>query len=493
MKNRIRYLILLMALLCGATAWAQDDFDPEDPTEPGQINPAYRLTLVAYPEEAASSLSGGGKYVPGTSVGLGASPSSGWKFVKWTDKDGVTVTSPYTKQVGAETLTAHFEFDPDSPSEPGEIAQNVRYWLTLAAEEGGSVSGGGRYLAGTTNTVYASANAQFEFVGWYDSEGGTLLSPENSYTVTMPLGGLTLLAKFRYNPPSPDEPAEIKAPHRVILTAEEGGYVSASSYRLAEGETTTIRANVNSGYLWDGWYQNGSLYNSEQEFTYTMGDANVEFEARFIYNPDSPDEPAKIEAKPYAFHLMNVIGKPGDTVKFPVYLTLGQAAKNISFQLTFPTELVPDLSSVAMTTEAASYSVSCEPGAEAAEGQKAYVFTLTGGELGEGDVPLLTFDITIPATQETGKGYPIYINQVRVCDAGDNPLAASCRNGRVSVYKLGDTNGDDKVNAADVMNIVLKSLEKETEVFIEEVSDFNNDGKFSATDVLGIVNIVLEK
>ena len=103
--KRIRYLSLLLMLLCSITTWAQE-FNPVSPAEPDQIPRYYKLTLVADPTEAASSLKGGGKYQAGTSVTLKTTAASGWKFVNWTDKDGNVVVSPYTTKAAAETLTA---------------------------------------------------------------------------------------------------------------------------------------------------------------------------------------------------------------------------------------------------------------------------------------------------------------------------------------------------------------------------------------------------
>ena len=484
---------MLLVLLCSSTAWAQDDpFNPTNPDEPGPIVEKYKLTLVAEPADAASSLTGGGKYVAGTSVTLKTTTTAGWKFVNWTDEDGQTVSSPYTTKARRETLTAHFEFDPDSPTEPGEIAENVRYWLTLAVEEGGTASGGGRYYVGSQNTVTATANAQYEFVGWYDSEGETCLTTNKSYIATMVKGGMTLLAKFKYVPDSPDEPGEIQARHKVILNVEEGGTVSANPSRVVEGETTTIHAQANSGYDWVGWYHNGVLYTESEDFIYTMGDSNVEFEARFTFNPNNPNEPSTPQAKQYAFYLMNIIGKPGDTVHFPVYLTTQATAKDMDFQLTFPTELVPTNVAAPILADAASaYTVTCTDGTGAEEGQTAYVYTLTGGELAEGNVALLTFDITIPASQETGKGYPIYINQITVNNAEDEPQAASARHGRVSVYKNGDVNGDNIISVGDYIGIANKILGIEQVLFIDEVGDVNNMGGITVSDYIGVANIIL--
>ena len=479
-------------LFCGMAAWAQNDgFDPASPPDPGLIPENFRLTLVAEPAEAASSLTGGGKYTVGTSVTLKSTANTGWKFVNWTDESGETVTSTYIKKRGSETLTAHFEYDPSAPSDPGEIAKDVKYWLTLAVEEGGSASGGGRYKIGETKTVTASANDKYEFVGWFDSEGETLLTTNKSYQVTMVEGGIALLAKFMYNPDCPVDPGEIKEPHKVILNAEEGGTVSANPSRLTAGETTTIRATANTGYDFDGWYRNGVLYTSSEQFTYTMGNENAEFEARFTFNPNDPRDPTTPEAKKYAFYLMNIIGKPGSTVKFPVYLTTQAIAKGMDFQLTFPSELVPqNVTAPALADEASGYTVTCTDGSDADEGETAYVFTLTGGELPVGNVALLTFDIAIPDNQETGKGYPVYINQITVNNEEDVPKAAAAKHGRVSVYKLGDSNGDNKVDIKDKINAISKLLGDTPEVFIEEVGDVNGDKEITVTDATMVDELI---
>lgn len=108
-----------------------------------------------------------------------------------------------------------------------------------------------------------------------------------------------------------------------------------------------------------------------------------------------------------------------------------------------------------------------------------------------GHTSLLTFTVPIASTMETGKGYPVTINQISMTNADGTTQTAGTRNGRVSVYKLGDTNGDNLVNAVDVLNIATVALDKETEVFIGEVSDINDDGVYNAVDVLGVASIAL--
>lgn len=67
-----------------------------------------------------------------------------------------------------------------------------KYTLTISADTGGSVSGGGTYDYGSSVTLKAIANAGYEFVQW--SDGNT--SPSRNVTVT---GDATYTAQFRIN------------------------------------------------------------------------------------------------------------------------------------------------------------------------------------------------------------------------------------------------------------------------------------------------------
>lgn len=491
--KRIRYLSMLLMLLCSTAAWTQEEkFNPDNPLEPGEIPQYFRLTLIAEPAEAAASLNGSGKYTANTTVTLGATPNSGWTLKEWTNKDGISVSSPYKTKGFAETLTAHFEFTPAAPAEPGEIAQNVRWPLTLALEEGGTASGGGRYMPGTKNTIRASVKDQYLFMGWYTSDGETCLTKDQSYEVTMVEGGITLLAKFRYNPPAPDEPGQIKAPHNITLLCDEGGTVRANPERVQEGETTTITAHANSGYKFEGWYQNGVLYTTDLQFDYTQGGENVTFEARFIFVPDAPAEPDQLKDKRYAFYLMNVIGLPGDVLEVPLHLNSQIVAKDMTFQLTFPNDLVPtNVTSPIIAKEATGYNLECTEGQDTEEGETAYIFKLTDSELPQGNIALMTFSVTIPESQELGKDYPIYINQISVTNENGDTEAASARHGRISLYKMGDSNGDNKVNVADIVTTINHIQKQPNEKFVILAADVNKDNEINEDDLTGTADIIL--
>ena len=185
---------------------------------------------------------------------------------------------------------------------------------------------------------------------------------------------------------------------------------------------------------------------------------------------------------------MNKVTKPDATIKFPIYLSSVKTLKDMTFQLEFPEELTPDMEHVEMSERAVGYTISFTK-----VDSKNYIFTLTGGQVPAGNAALLAFTIHVPDDIITAANYPVKINLVEVTEEDDNVVTASTRNGRVSVYKLGDTNGDNVVNALDVLNMAKVAVNMPTEIFIQEVSDINEDDGINALDVLGVAKIAVNK
>jgi hypothetical protein len=490
--KRIRYLSLLMLLLGSISLWGQDDFNPSDPPEPGQ--PPMKLQVTVSPSEAGSvSMSGSGRYVPGTSVSLHAYANTGFRFVNWTNKAGeelsTSVNYTHIKGEGHEQLTANYVFDPSNPSEPADPATIMYYQLQLIATEGGSVSGGGRYLANKNITLYAYPDTKFDFVGWYDAASGEELSTNKNFSYTTTAKHRVLEARFVFNPDNPDEPNEPILSRTVTASATEGGTVNFSSQRVLIGKSITFAAYANTGYDFVGWYLNGELYTKLSNFSYTMTDSySQNFEARFVFNPDSPSEPNMPTTTKHSFYLMNKVTKPGTTVKYPIYLSSVKTLKDMTFQLEFPEELTPDFTTVEMSEKATGYSISSNK-----VDDKNYVFTLTGGSVPAGNAALLMFTINVAEDIITALDYPVKINLVEVTEEDGTVTTASTRNGRISVYKNGDANGDNDVDIADAVCVVNKVVGKPLAVFIEEVANVDGDDVTDIADAVRIVNLLVGK
>ena len=480
--KRIRYLSLLMLLLGSISLWGQDGFNPSDPPEPGQ--PPMRLDIGVVPAEAGS-VSGAGRYAAGTKVGLHAYINTGFRFVNWTNSEGdvlsTSATFTYTKGEGHERLTANYVFDPSNPGEPDDPANIMYYQLQLTATEGGTVSGGGRYLANRQVTLHAYLESQFDFVGWYDLATGEQLSANQYFTYTTTARHRVIEARFQFNPDNPGEPSEPIVRRTVTATATEGGTTNFSSQRVLIGSSITLSASRNTGYDFVGWYKNGELYTKLTSFSYTVTDAyDQDFEARFEFNPVSPSDPGMPTTTRHSFFLMNKVTKPGATVQFPIYLSSVKTLTDMTFQLEFPEELTPDFTQVQMSEKAVGYSISYTQ-----QDATNYVFTLTGGSVPAGNSALLVFTIHVTSDIITALDYPVKINLVEVTEEDETVTTATTRNGRLSVYKNGDANGDDTVDALDaslILQYVAHKFGDDNADFIKEAADTNNGDEVDALD-----------
>lgn len=486
--KRTRYLSFLAMLLCCLVAWGQDDFNPTSPTEPGV--PPRKLTLKANPADGGT-VYGSGRYVPGTTVGIRVSNATGYVFENWTDENGNVISKSksysYTKGDSDEVLIANFTFNPDGPNEPDDPKFIQYFRLTLAAETGGSVSGGGKYQAGKSIRLRASADEGFRFVNWTNTKY-EVVSTERDFYYATTAENETLTAHFAFDPNNPVEPSDPILRHNITVSTEDGGTVSVGSGRLLEGNSTTLRAVANDGYVFVGWYLNDELYTTLNSFSYTMGKENVDFVAVFQFSPASPNEPSMPTDKKYSFYLMTVNGKPGDVLNVPLILSNLEDLYDMTFQITFPLGLEPDLEEIYLSEKAVGYNVSMT-----AVDDTTYMFSMIGGKVAATSTELLRFRVTVADDYTTGTSGRVKINQVSVTEADGNHLTASTRNGRIAIYKNGDTNGDNEVDVSDVMNLANYVLKKKTEVFIEEVSDVTEDNEIDVADAMGIVNIVLKK
>ena len=205
MKQRIKLQVVLalLFLLCGGTAWAQNDFNPSNPPDPYM---KYKVVALA---NDGNHTSGSGSYTAGTQVTINTSAvSNAYTFKHWT-KDGVFYTDSrqfsYTVEATNVRFDAVYEFNPNNPSDPQGIYE---YRLYLVPDPAGACSfnrnSGAKAQDGSNILVTAYANQGFVFDGWYN--GDTQVSTSSSFYYTMPSANSTLTARFTYNPVSPGDP-----------------------------------------------------------------------------------------------------------------------------------------------------------------------------------------------------------------------------------------------------------------------------------------------
>lgn len=115
------------------------------------------------------------------------------------------------------------------------------YTITAVAENGGTVSGGGEKVEGSSVTLTATANDGYTFDGWYD--GDTKVGSSKSFTIDTVTEDKTYTAKF----------AVIVETYTITSAYLEGGTAEGGGV-VEEGGSITLTATPNEGYVFDGWY-----------------------------------------------------------------------------------------------------------------------------------------------------------------------------------------------------------------------------------------------
>lgn len=480
-----------MCLIGCITVQAQGDFDPASPSEPGPPTVYSRIVLLKNIGDAGS-VSGEGRYVVGNTVTVYAYVNYSYTFRNWTDTKGnilSTATSfGFVNTEANDTLIANYAFTPGNPNEPSEPSTTLFYRLGLKATQGCSVSGGGRYQAGTKVGVYASVESGYNFLGWTNRKGETV-SNSTSFSYTVPIDGDTLTAHCVFNPSSPAEPSDPVLRHNVTATCSDGGYFSGSTGRFLEGSTYTLYAYANTGYDFAGWYLNGELYTNLRSFSYTIGKENLNFYAHFVFNPASPGEPNMPAISEYTYYLPTVNGKPGTTVKYAINLVNTKVVKDMNIRLTFPAGVVIEPTDYVLSSKAAGYDITiCEAVDSISiieEGAKLWDFTMIGGTTEPATQALLTFNVYLPDTIDTGHRHQVKINQIIMTMTDGTEVTAKTRNGLIGVFRSGDANGDDTVDALDaslILQYVAHKFGDDNNDFIKEVANTNNGDEVDALD-----------
>ena len=182
------------------------------------------------------------------------------------------------------------EFNPPNPPEP-----NTLYRVTVEARpaEAGYVSGGGKYEKGAGVYVNTSAaSSTFRFVGW--QKDGADYSAEMGFSYTVGEEDAHFVALYAYDPTNPSEPSLVLR-HRLWLDCtpkEACSFNRESGGKVEEGEWVYLQAYANQGFVFRGWYSEGRKLSDAEGFNFSMPTEDVTVEARYVFAPDNPDEPA---------------------------------------------------------------------------------------------------------------------------------------------------------------------------------------------------------
>ncbi|MDO5314555.1 MAG: T9SS type A sorting domain-containing protein [bacterium] len=150
-----------------------------------QLPDTYNINVSPNPN-IGGTVTGGGTYAGGQQCTVTATANTGYTFINWTENgEVVTTNASYTFIVeGNRTLVANF------------MLNNYTISVTADPTDGGMVTGAGNYVHGTTCTLTATANENYEFINW--TKDGVEVSTEVTFTFIV-TASETYVAHFNFD------------------------------------------------------------------------------------------------------------------------------------------------------------------------------------------------------------------------------------------------------------------------------------------------------
>ena len=403
---------------------------------------AFELRVESWPE-GAGSVSGGGSYEEGARVRLNTSPNTGFRFLGWydgTERVSQDRSFTYNMPVRDVTLTAKYEFRPDSPGDPSMPDTTARYSFkaTVWPEGAGSVNASaGKYPHGSKLNLSVSTNTGFVFVGWYDGEEQVSSSRNCSYI--MPRRDVELTARFEFSPGSPGDPAAptVRYPLTILREPEGGGSVSPSSgSKYAEGDKVSLSASLNSGFVFDGWVDSfGSVVSTSRNHTFIMPGLPTTLTARFRFSPSGPGDPKPSTPNRSIVYGSRVSAYPGGVAVFSVNLENSDQIAGIELDLMLPEGIFFDMESAVPDERAGMHTLTVEPSDEVG----CWHLSLRGEECFKGgNGALIRIPVSVPGDVEPETAFAVRLRDAVVYRDNGSKESVAVRDGQVKVSRQPD-------------------------------------------------------
>ncbi len=235
----------------------------------------YDLT-IASGEGGSVTVPGEGTFAcdSGRVVDLVATPTSGYRFLKWTG-NVATIANP---NVASTTITMNGNYSITATFEETEA---TFYTLTVGVTGSGSVNptaGSHTYGAGAVISIVATPAAGYQFSGWSGDMDTIANVNAASTTVTMN-DDYSIIANF-------EETAIMY--YTLTVAATGGGSINPTvgQYSYAAGAVVSIIASATSGYYFVNWTGNvGTIANVNAASTTITMHSNYSITANFAALP----------------------------------------------------------------------------------------------------------------------------------------------------------------------------------------------------------------
>lgn len=214
------------------------------------INVPQRNIITSASPLADGITSGDGTVDDGSVVTVVATPNLGYAFANWSEGGvPVSTSASYAFTATADrSLVANFTLVPI-------------YAVNTSANPvaGGTATGGGSYSGGAPATVTATANPGYVFMRWTVNGNQVSTSPGYVFNVE---SNKALVANF-----------VLAGAQQTIATSANpaaGGTTSGGGI-FASGDSATVVATANPGYVFVKWQIGSSTVSNSPSFTFTVG------------------------------------------------------------------------------------------------------------------------------------------------------------------------------------------------------------------------------
>lgn len=220
-----------------------------------------QITATATPFEGGT-ITGTGPVAYGATAILTAHLSAGYDFMQWTEGSTVLGTNPV---LTISNVTSNHDVQAQF------VQQAFNIIVTANPPEGGTVSGSTAVSYGSGATVSASANSGYIFENW--TENGTVIGTNPELVLTNITANHNITGNFI---------ASVNT-FTVSATANpaQGGFITGAGNVLL-GESITLTAVANAGYVFLYWTEDGIQSVSNPQITLTNVIANHNLVANFL-------------------------------------------------------------------------------------------------------------------------------------------------------------------------------------------------------------------
>ncbi|MDO5444422.1 MAG: InlB B-repeat-containing protein [Eubacteriales bacterium] len=211
----------------------------------------YTVNVTPSPV-TGGSVTGTGSYSSGSNAVLTATPAEGFSFDKWVDSSGATLST------GASYTLTNINKNYNITAVFTQNTSPTKYTVavTVSPAGAGTVGGGGSWNSGSNTILSATPSSGYVFNDWYDTDTGSVLSSNLTYTLTVNRN-YNIQARFAQNSSSGYRINYILNGGTLdsqVTNPQYYQYNVSSGFALPNSSLVT-----RSGYTFGGWYNNANL------------------------------------------------------------------------------------------------------------------------------------------------------------------------------------------------------------------------------------------